>query len=311
MNPVFRREAKTSLRSWRSFVAVSLYVLASFGVIILALAVGGMGGGGSNPRNISQMSGVMAGFKLALIGLIVPAICAGSINGERERQTLDLMLITKMSPWSIVFGKLLSSLIFIVLLLVAGLPVFGIMFYYGSFSPLHMAVQTSFMLITASMVASIAILCSCIFRRVVFSIITSYLLLILFTIGTLIFVNVMFGVLQSIHWTNTQDSLIFVPFVLSQAWQNTFLVMLSLNPIAGFTSLIDSQMGSESFRILLPHGLNNLNTWGSLELWQLSMITNGAISAICMALAAYAIKPIKGVNYGKQGKRAGKGSASA
>ena len=42
--------------------------------------------------------------------LIGPVISAGSVTSERERQTLDLLLTTSITPWQILFGKLLSGL---------------------------------------------------------------------------------------------------------------------------------------------------------------------------------------------------------
>jgi len=42
--------------------------------------------------------------------LIGPVFLAGAITGERERQTLDLLLTTTISPWQILWGKLFSGL---------------------------------------------------------------------------------------------------------------------------------------------------------------------------------------------------------
>ena len=42
--------------------------------------------------------------------LIGPVFSAGSVTGERERQTLDLLLTTVITPWQILWGKLLSGL---------------------------------------------------------------------------------------------------------------------------------------------------------------------------------------------------------
>jgi ABC-type transport system involved in multi-copper enzyme maturation permease subunit len=42
--------------------------------------------------------------------LVGPVFSAGAVSGERERQTLDLLLTTILSPWQILSGKLLSSL---------------------------------------------------------------------------------------------------------------------------------------------------------------------------------------------------------
>lgn len=42
--------------------------------------------------------------------LIGPVFSAGSVTGERERQTLDLLLTTVITPWQLLWGKLLSGL---------------------------------------------------------------------------------------------------------------------------------------------------------------------------------------------------------
>ena len=42
--------------------------------------------------------------------LVGPVFSAGSVTGERERQTLDLLLTTLVTPGQILFGKLVSGL---------------------------------------------------------------------------------------------------------------------------------------------------------------------------------------------------------
>ncbi|MEL7500490.1 MAG: ABC transporter permease subunit [Planctomycetota bacterium] len=42
--------------------------------------------------------------------LIGPVFSAGSVTSERERQTLDLLLTTTITPWQILWGKLISGL---------------------------------------------------------------------------------------------------------------------------------------------------------------------------------------------------------
>ena len=38
--------------------------------------------------------------------LVGPVFSAGSVTSERERETLDLLLVTLLSPWQILWGKL-------------------------------------------------------------------------------------------------------------------------------------------------------------------------------------------------------------
>src|SRR5256886_13341813 len=41
--------------------------------------------------------------------LVGPVFSAGSVTSERERQTLDLLLVTLVTPWQMLWGKLLSG----------------------------------------------------------------------------------------------------------------------------------------------------------------------------------------------------------
>ncbi|XZE34911.1 ABC transporter permease [Pirellulaceae bacterium SH501] len=50
-----------------------------------------------------------AGFVLLFNILVAPVFMAGSITSERERQTIDLLLTTTVSSWSILWGKLLAG----------------------------------------------------------------------------------------------------------------------------------------------------------------------------------------------------------
>ncbi|MEM9412422.1 MAG: ABC transporter permease subunit, partial [Planctomycetota bacterium] len=42
--------------------------------------------------------------------LVGPVFTAGSVTSERERQTLDLLLTTMLTPWQLLWGKLISGL---------------------------------------------------------------------------------------------------------------------------------------------------------------------------------------------------------
>ena len=48
-------------------------------------------------------------IEFILLMFIVPAVTAASISGERERQTLELMLTTQMTASQVVIGKLMSA----------------------------------------------------------------------------------------------------------------------------------------------------------------------------------------------------------
>ena len=51
-----------------------------------------------------------AGYVLVFNMLVGPVFSAGALTSERERETLELLLCTTLSPWQILSGKLFSSL---------------------------------------------------------------------------------------------------------------------------------------------------------------------------------------------------------
>ena len=70
-----------------------------------------------------------------MIAILAPASTAGTISGERERQTLDLLAVTPISSVAIVVGKLLSALTWVFVLITASIPVAALVFVYGGVAP--------------------------------------------------------------------------------------------------------------------------------------------------------------------------------
>ena len=66
---------------------------------------------------------MVTAVELGLICLLAPALTADLISGERERQTLDLLLVTPLSRRQIVIGKLVAALGSLLLLIVLALPI--------------------------------------------------------------------------------------------------------------------------------------------------------------------------------------------
>ena len=133
-NPIYKKEVKASSRS----VRLSVILIAFNGILAVAALL--------NMYSVLyrvwttaeiQYSGFLEMYVLvtavefALLLFIMPAIAAGSISGERERQTLDLLLATQTTPRQIIRGKLMASLSNMLLILVASFPVVALVFVYG------------------------------------------------------------------------------------------------------------------------------------------------------------------------------------
>jgi ABC-type transport system involved in multi-copper enzyme maturation permease subunit len=115
--------------------------------------------------------------------LVGPVFSAGAITNERERQTLELLLTTTLSPWKILSGKMISSLRISVVLtsfLVWPLLLAWLLppWQFWADTP-TMIGYLLIILVCALTTTSIAMFCSIIFRRTTVSMMSSYLILIL------------------------------------------------------------------------------------------------------------------------------------
>ena len=133
-NPVYKRECMVSARSFKLAL-----VLLIFNGILALVALLNMYSALAQVRLTAevQYTGFLdlymfvAALEFLMLILIMPAVTAGSISGERERQTLDLMLTTCMTPVDIVLGKLEAALGTMFLMVVSSLPVLAMVFVYG------------------------------------------------------------------------------------------------------------------------------------------------------------------------------------
>ena len=232
INPIVRREAKTSLRSFKMFIAIAVY---TFLIYISGLAyVKGVISNGYTGLNISSLSFVyvlLIILQFGMTAVLIPVLTAGAISGERERQTLDILLVTKMSTVSIILGKLASSISLFILMMVATLPVFGIVFFFGGVSLIHLLTLEIYITVFAVMVGSIGIFFSTILKKTIPAMVVTYIV-----IGILCILPI---VVVAIYELYTQR------LYLSSVSGASVYIINSINPAFSILNLIDNQMGSQ------------------------------------------------------------------
>ena len=180
-NPVLVKEVKLRFRSLKSFTGILFYLIAIsifvFGFIFLTTAF--TGSGFFRPEESFFLFGLLTYIQLGLILFITPGLTAGTISTEREKQTLNILLTTSQSSMQIILGKLSSSIAFLMLMLVAGLPIYSLVFLFGGISPGQLGLIFLFFLLTMITVGSIGVMFSTITRKTIVSMIATY--------GTMIF----------------------------------------------------------------------------------------------------------------------------
>jgi ABC-type transport system involved in multi-copper enzyme maturation permease subunit len=115
-------------------------------------------------------------LQLFLIVFITPAFTATAINGEKERQTFDLLLCSRLSPLSLMGGKLLAGLTNAILLVAASIPLFSLVFFFGGVSPSQAMSALVVYIVTVVLVGTFALLCSTLFARPAVSTVMAYVL---------------------------------------------------------------------------------------------------------------------------------------
>ena len=234
LNPILASSALRRMRTSRAIVIVGAYAS-----VLMLLACLGMGAFiGSDAVTIGDMSAgvtaytILLSAQFALIVLVAPAMTAGAIAGERERQTLELLLVTNTCSFSIVLGKLMESFAFLALLIVSGLPAMCLTMMLGGVTLAQILTGMLFLLCCAFAAASVGILCSSFMRGTVPATVVSYILILLIGVGTLV------PIATSID--RVYDSEAYA--ALSQAEAMKLLPkLLYVNPGIGLVTLIESQ----------------------------------------------------------------------
>lgn len=224
-NPVLIKEVKLRFRSMKSFTGILFYLMAMsifvFGFIFLTTSLSGSGF--FRPDESFLLFSMMTYIQLGLILFITPGLTAGTISTEREKQTLNILLTTAQTSFQIIFGKMTSSIAFLLLMIVSGLPIYSLVFLYGGVDPLQIIVIFLFYFLTLLAIGSIGVMYSTLIRKTIVSMIVTY--------GTMIFLAVVtaFFLLLSIQISTlgtTAPS--FSPFSYFWASINPAIVMLTL-----------------------------------------------------------------------------------
>ncbi len=120
--------------------------------------------------------------QLFLIMFITPAFTATTINGEKERQTFDLLLCSRLSAFELVAGKLVAGLANALLLIAASIPLFSLVFFFGGVGPAQVFQATLVFVVTAIVVGTFGLFCSALLKRPPVSIAIAYMFCVIWVI---------------------------------------------------------------------------------------------------------------------------------
>ncbi len=138
LNPLLTKELRGRMRGWRAIGVLTVYLLVLAGFTWLVYALIGLNSNGNDVSNAQLgkvLLGTVVGFQFFFVVLLAPAFTAGIITGEREKQTYDLLMTTLLRPRSIILGKMGAALAWLLLLVLAVLPLGSLAFILGGVAP--------------------------------------------------------------------------------------------------------------------------------------------------------------------------------
>lgn len=271
-NPIVTLEGTSRMRSWRAPLAITLYLglLGGFGFAVYQV---GLAVQPAEQRGQSDIGALvfasMAFFQLSLVCLFAPALAAGSISNERERQTFDMLLVSQVTELGIVVGKLIASIGFQVLLIVSALPMFAVVFLFGGIDGGQFALTQVLTIGTAITLAAVSVAVSAGFRTTLPATVTSYAVSFGLVAGTLVF-----GYLFTLVLENRGAPVDPAP-VHPLLYANPFYAQFSVltNPSSshvGFSQMLH-------LLLLLPGGEGG---GPALDPWQTTLLAEAVITGI-------------------------------
>ena len=286
LNPVYKRESMVSARSFR--LPMVLLVFNSILTLVALLNMYSMLAQVRVTAAIQYSSFIdlyvfVAILEFVMLVLIMPAITSGSISGERERQTLEMMLTTRMTPSQIVTGKLASAASIMLLLIVSSFPILAMVFVYGGVTVRDIILLLACFVTVAFFIGSIGILCSAMVQKTTTA-----------TVVTYVIVAILIGGTYAAGYF--ADSLAELQ---SGAMANSRMVyLLLLNPSTTFACMLRGIGGSETTVSVLTGWMDRMPVNWVTENWMaISMAIQWILSFMMIVASIYQIDPRKKRKY--------------
>jgi ABC-2 type transport system permease protein len=202
MNPMIRKELRQRMRERRGWLLPSLYLLVLGAVVTFAYFVTTSEGGRSGIQGSTVgvvLFLTLAYAQLTLLLLLAPIFSAGSITIEKEQRTLAGLLTSLLTSAQIWWGKFVSSLLFVLLLLVTSLPALSMAFAFGGVGPWEIFSATLTTVIILGCMSAIGLYCSSAFQRSVHATAVSYATVVAISVVTAIVFFVRLQIYDSAH----------------------------------------------------------------------------------------------------------------
>jgi ABC-type transport system involved in multi-copper enzyme maturation permease subunit len=232
LGPVFVYECVTAARRWQMYAqragAAVVLLMAVYLVWLSTVPSGGYNVSHSEYAKIGES--LFYGFFSTLISVILlaaPAATAGAISIDKARGTLLHLLVTDLSNWEIVWGKLVARLLPVFGLVAVSLPVLALCTLLGGIDPEAMWIGYAVTFGVAFFGSAMALLFSVWTRKTHEALLAAYLAEVLLLLAYPVVLAVEHSVFKR---TIISGSL---------AWTNPFVLTFSAYGFRGLASVAD------------------------------------------------------------------------
>ena len=183
---VARQEFRLRIRAgrWKWLLAVFFLVLLGF-TVLLRLSLTQVAEEDLKYNGTVIYGGLML-FVLGLALLVVPALAAQSVNGDRERGTLATLQVTRLSPADIALGKFAAAWCTALVFLALTLPLVVYAMTQRGVPLLRVLILTLVLALLLGTVCALSLFWSAVLSRTTTSGVLAYISVFALSIGTLI-----------------------------------------------------------------------------------------------------------------------------
>lgn len=279
VNPVLRNESKIAVRSIKFTLMIFAYIaVLSIAVMIYYSSVNkAIFSNGLYLQSSKLFYVVMAIGQAVLLLFIVPALSSTSICSEREKQTLDILLSSKLTPIQIIIGKVSASSLRVIILIISTMPLYAIGSLTGVIKISNILELIVFFIVNTIFVSSIGVFISTCAKTSKVSTTLSYALVLAIYMGIIVITWVIL-IITIYNKDMSGTALTTMPKALP---------IVYLSPVVGFVSLLLNQvgLGSEFSGIFSEFGISMYSEY-------ISIVVQLVLSGLFIYLASVKLNPL-------------------
>ncbi|MBP3887416.1 MAG: ABC transporter permease subunit [Cellulosilyticum sp.] len=279
INPILRNEMKTDSRRFRFYLLLMLYVvliglpvLIFYHVVSKAYRI--------DASSFSGMYVFLACMQAVILMFIAPALTANAITSEREKQTLDILLTTQMTPRSIIWGKLLAAISKVILLIICVMPIYAVVLFLGGIRLSHIIGINLYLMATTVCVGALCIWISTVVKTSKFANVAAYFMELGFIVGVPVVVCICFALNMNRYDGKAVEEMMKV-----------IMHIICVSPAVGYGHLIGGQL----FGGNIMDYMYMFDVSGKMIVpgWVISIGVEVVLTILFMELAVRGLNPLK------------------